>query len=940
MNTLYLGGICNNNCYSCSNKINVNKSLKSLKDEISHFDKNEPILIKGGEPTIYPYFFELLEYLKNLNYKKIMILTNGRMFSYLNNVKKISLYKNVEFLIKLLGSNSLIHDNLTRMEHSFEQTISGIMNLQKERINFSVIITVLEQNFVFLEKMIILLNRIGTYKIIISSAKPSNNKNYTQVVMPFHEMKNILYRLGSLSNQVYFEDIPFCFLAEKKNKALIDSFSTISELKQKFVSEKCKSCLNFDLCPKIWNSYFNIYSDDFLETKQDLPEEIGIEITSRCNLDCKFCFKKNIYKKDFKQNLDLKDLKKIIDKIPKEIGRIRITGGEPLMNEDFFEMLGYIHNKGFKVWLNTNATLITESIAKDLSKYVENVLIPLNGFDENSEKNNTNYDSLKQKLEGIALLKKHKIGVIRCGTVATKENIINIEKIYSLILKLKIDDWELYRPIPNPTNLNPIDLDDLRQLSTKLYDLNRKFNKRFKIVNSVPFCSVNNNISHEIFEGANADDGHIRFVVGTDFIVRPSYYIKEQLGDIRNNSIIDIWGNNFMKNMRNLKFVPKECSGCFDISKCMGGSRFSSNLIKGSYSSPDPLMPLVNKDPSVSEIYNKFIRYHDSIKKEGKIPDDMYPNTLRIKLTRNCNLNCKMCYIKKGKENNLLSFKIIRSLLHDLKEMGGKNVVLTGGEPLMREDITQIIEEINRLKLNGTLYTNGTLLNDSFCKALIKNNWRVMVSIDGPNAAINDKIRGIGSFKKSMIGLKSLIKYRKRYNLGYVFTRTVIQDDNFNKIEDIKNLLKKEDVDFSEFAFVIPFKKHFKKRKEFGLELKSGKFAYLKGSIPYIDMMTPYLINGKIEDDVLANFFNKQDLCCLSLDELVISPEGEVYNCCDHFHKNKFVVGNINNESIKLIWFGKKLNELRKNLLKLDTSLCGGCNTLINSMKFNKSQNE
>ena len=127
---------------------------------------------------------------------------------------------------------------------------------------------------------------------------------------------------------------------------------------------------------------------------------------------------------------------------------------------------------------------------------------------------------------------------------------------------------------------------------------------------------------------------------------------------------------------------------------------------------------------------------------------------LIFELTNKCNLNCRWCGVKKGKD--VLSYDKIVSII-------GKNkprfVELTGGEPMLRKDIFKLIDYCKSKGIYVSINTNGTLVNDKVAKRL--NADVVRVSVDGLEKT-NDKIRGKGSFKKTLNGINSLKKYNKR----------------------------------------------------------------------------------------------------------------------------------------------------------------------------------
>jgi radical SAM protein with 4Fe4S-binding SPASM domain len=178
------------------------------------------------------------------------------------------------------------------------------------------------------------------------------------------------------------------------------------------------------------------------------------------------------------------------------------------------------------------------------------------------------------------------------------------EKIYRLIKRLGVDDWQLYRNMPISENNQPLDNEDIKTLIEKLIIINRFSKNKYKIANAIPFCSYDPEKIRKVSIGAIADDGHIRFVINSKGNAKPMYYLTENIGNILQESVMTIWGKKFMKDMRNLNFVPRICKRCRYIKICKGGSRFTSNIIKGSYEELDYLaLPLQYK----KQLFNRIL---------------------------------------------------------------------------------------------------------------------------------------------------------------------------------------------------------------------------------------------------------------------------------------------------------------------------------------------
>jgi AdoMet-dependent heme synthase len=329
---------------------------------------------------------------------------------------------------------------------------------------------------------------------------------------------------------------------------------------------------NMNLQVNIKNLYLPIHRFTYRE-----PNEVVIEVTPECNFNCNSCFNKMAFaKKNRKHKLmSTEYIKRIINNVVENhIKQIRFSGGEPLLRKDIFELIEYAHSKDLIIWLNTNATLISKKNIKLLEKYVKNVLVQLNGYDEKSDNEHTNTkNSFRDKIKGLKLLRESKIPIVRAGTVATQKNIDNLEKIYKIVKENKLDLWEVYRPVLDNGGHSKFDIENLYP---KLIKLSFDYGKIVSIANSIPFCSFQPQKMDHMCYGAFADNGHSRIVIDPRGYAKPGYFIDVNIGDPLD--LKRCWNNDLMKRIRKLKYAAKECRKCIYLEKCKGGSLYINDL--------------------------------------------------------------------------------------------------------------------------------------------------------------------------------------------------------------------------------------------------------------------------------------------------------------------------------------------------------------------------
>jgi len=408
----------------------------------------------------------------------------------------------------------------------------------------------------------------------------------------FSEMVPFLYRILDYEPffEIWLKNIPFCAV----NPGAVDHILPSDDGSSGEKAKECQNCLWQERCPGFPQGYLNKYGLEEICPMPDLPWEVMIEVTPRCNFSCHFCFNKiSFAQKGRKIKPFTTDyLEKIINHLAQTgINTIRFTGGEPFLRKDIFELIKYAKNKNLEVRLNTNASLINKNNVKKLKGIVDNILIPIEGYSDEKESKITGYPhSLKKKIEVINLLKEEAIPVVRAGTVATKENINDFDKIAHLVSQLPLDEWELYRPIPI-SKKNGLDSKLINLLVRKLINLAKETEKAVFIANALPFCAIKDlNKMNSISKGALFDDGHTRLVIDPRGFVKPHYFMDEDIGQPLD--ILSAWHHPLVEKIRNLEYLPQECQACPFIFKCRGGSRQAAKLFFDRYDAADPLANL------------------------------------------------------------------------------------------------------------------------------------------------------------------------------------------------------------------------------------------------------------------------------------------------------------------------------------------------------------
>lgn len=160
--------------------------------------------------------------------------------------------------------------------------------------------------------------------------------------------------------------------------------------------------------------------------------------------------------------------------------------------------------------------------------------------------------------------------------------------------------------------------------------------------------------------------------------------------------------------------------------------------------------------------------------------------------TRRCNLHCGHCYtdsFDREYAGELTTEEGLR-LIDDLAAFGVPVILFSGGEPLIRPDLLDLIRHAQHRGIRAVISTNGTLITPEKAREMASINLSyVGVSIDGPEK-VHDKFRGkVGAFQEAIRG----IRYCRDAGLR-VGLRVTLTEYNYPYLDDIFDLIEQEDI--------------------------------------------------------------------------------------------------------------------------------------------------
>lgn len=273
----------------------------------------------------------------------------------------------------------------------------------------------------------------------------------------------------------------------------------------------------------------------------------------------------------------------------------------------------------------------------------------------------------------------------------------------------------------------------------------------------------------------------------------------------------------------------------------------------------------------------------------------------QIHLTNICNFKCKHCYLENKQEiMPLEKFKIYIQKLKKYSKDKENTLAITGGEPLLISNLIDYIDYAKDLNFDIVILSNGSLINNDFCKKIKDKIKWIQVSLEGPKE-INDYIRGNGSFEKILRGIKIALDNNIKISIS-----TTINKLNYNKLFELYNEIKHLNIWFLWFDRLIPFSEELK-----NIEINQEEFLEFLVLLKQLKLKTIEEQSGIIISTKRALQFlpgNESDLfiynCSTCKHSLVLMPNGDLNTC----PRLNIKLGNLNRDKISdLITNNEKL---------------------------------
>lgn len=302
---------------------------------------------------------------------------------------------------------------------------------------------------------------------------------------------------------------------------------------------------------------------------------------------------------------------------------------------------------------------------------------------------------------------------------------------------------------------------------------------------------------------------------------------------------------------------------------------------------------------------------------------------VQLHLTERCNLHCSHCY-QTGMHVDEMSVEEIRGLirevsatLHTWKELYGVEFTpsfnVTGGEPFLRNDLLDILSEIDFSGFDMYLLSNGILVNRKKAEALFYLGVKgVQVSIEGPEK-IHDTIRGKRAFSRSLNGVRCLLDAGLNVTLNV--TLSSLNAEYFGDMIELATGIGAHRIGFSR---LVPYGRgaamvHNTLEREKVKKLYEEIFTRDTGSLEIVT-------GDPLAAQVFPAHSNKDrgDLplggCAAGVSGITILPDGTLVPC----RRMYIPVGNIRTDSFRTVWAESGVLEALRDRSRYKGK-CGNC---------------
>jgi len=340
---------------------------------------------------------------------------------------------------------------------------------------------------------------------------------------------------------------------------------------------------------------------------------IAWETTRRCNLKCVHCRSSSELEVQGHPDFSFEQATRILDDISSYANPVMVlSGGEPLMRPDIFDIARYGTDKGLRMCLATNGTLVNESVcAKIKDADIKMVSLSLDGAKAETHDNFRNQaGAFDGTLQAIELFNRNDIPFL-VNSSFTVRNKDEIPEIFKLVKNLGATAWYMFMIVPTGRGEDVMNELIPEDVYDEILEWHYHMEKKEQEILMRPTCAPQyyrivrqkakeegekfkrRNLKFSTGGSKGCLAGQLICLIDVDGEVLPCSYFPKSAGNINQLPFKEIWENSeLFLSLRDFKSYKDNCGRCEYVNVC-GGCRARAYAISGDYLAQEPFCSYV-----------------------------------------------------------------------------------------------------------------------------------------------------------------------------------------------------------------------------------------------------------------------------------------------------------------------------------------------------------
>jgi AdoMet-dependent heme synthase len=329
------------------------------------------------------------------------------------------------------------------------------------------------------------------------------------------------------------------------------------------------------------------YSPSASISERFIPLVVSWNLTRKCNLKCSHCYI-NASPNELDGELNPEESKRLIDQIA-EVSRplLILSGGEPLLRKDVYELIRYGTQKGLRMGLGSNGGLIDAKAAHDLKEAgIKTVSISLDShIPEQHDEFRGVTGAWEKAVAAIKSLRENGV-LVQVNTTLTQQNYGQIDDIMTLAEDVGVENFHLFFLVPTGRGAKMADISPTmyEDMITKTFAKTHKHRLNVRPSCAPQFMRIASGMGLDMkqwIRGCIAGMYYCRVYPNGD--VTPCPYLPVKLGNVRETSFKNIWQNSsIFKALRDPGCLKGKCGVCEFKTVC-GGCRARAYGLSGDF---------------------------------------------------------------------------------------------------------------------------------------------------------------------------------------------------------------------------------------------------------------------------------------------------------------------------------------------------------------------